>query len=51
MSQQAEEGLLGVGDVSIRRPAQELELAHHQLPFLQLDTTEEEEHTEAVRGR
>ena len=46
VGQQAQEGLLGVGDVTIRRPAQELELAHHQLAFLQLDTTEEEERTQ-----
>lgn len=36
LSQQVEESLLGVGNISIRRPAQELELTHHQLALLEL---------------
>lgn len=37
LRQQVEERLLGVGNVAVRRPAQELELAHHQLALLELD--------------
>ena len=36
LRQQVEESLLGVGNISIRRPAQELELTHHQLALLEL---------------
>lgn len=36
LGQQAEEGLPGVGHVAVRRPAQELEVAHHQLALLEL---------------
>ncbi len=36
LSQQVEESLLGVGNIAIRRPAQELELTHHQLALLEL---------------
>lgn len=37
LGQQAEEGLLGVGHVAVRRPSQELEVTHHQLAFLKLN--------------
>lgn len=36
LGQQAQEGLLGVGHVAVRRPAQELEVAHRQLALLKL---------------
>lgn len=36
LSQEANEGFLGVGHVAVWRPAQELEMTHHQLAFLQL---------------
>lgn len=36
LGEQVEESLLGVGDVTIGRPAQELELTHHQLALLEL---------------
>ena len=36
LSQQVEESLLGVGDIAVCRPAQELELTHHQLTLLEL---------------
>lgn len=36
LSQQVEESLLGVGNVAVCRPAQELELTHHQLALLEL---------------
>lgn len=36
LGEQVEESLLGVGDVTIGRPAQELELTHHQLSLLEL---------------
>lgn len=38
--QQVEEGLFGVRHVTVRRPAQELELAHDQLTLLQLHMDE-----------
>lgn len=41
LSEQAEEGLLGVGNVAVRRPAEELELAHHQLALLELNMEQE----------
>lgn len=37
LGQQAQEGLPGVGDVPVRGPAQELEVAHQQLALLQLE--------------
>lgn len=37
LGEQVEESLLGVGDVTIGRPAQELELTHHQLALLELE--------------
>lgn len=36
LSEQVEESLFGVRDIAICRPAQELELTHHQLALLQL---------------
>lgn len=36
LSQKAEESFLGVGHVSVWGPAQELEVAHHQLTLLKL---------------
>lgn len=36
LSQQVEESLLGVGNIAVGRPAQELELTHHQLALLEL---------------
>lgn len=36
LGEQVEESLLGVGDVTIGRPAQELELTDHQLALLEL---------------
>lgn len=36
LGQKAEEGFLRVGHVAVRGPAQELEVAHHELAFLQL---------------
>lgn len=39
LGQQAEEGLPGFGHVAVRRPAQELEVAHHQLALLKLERT------------
>lgn len=41
LGEQAEEGLLGVGNVAVRRPAEELELAHHQLALLELNAEKE----------
>lgn len=37
LSEQVQERLLGVGNVAIGRPAEELELAHHQLALLELN--------------
>lgn len=37
LGQQAQEGLPGVGNVAVRRPAQELEVANQQLALLQLE--------------
>lgn len=37
LGQQVKERLLGVGNVAVRRPAEELELAHHQLALLKLN--------------
>lgn len=42
LREQVEERLLGVGNVAVRRPAQELELAHHQLALLELDVGKKE---------
>ena len=36
LGQQVQEGLLGVRRVPVRRPAQELEVSHQQVPLLQL---------------
>lgn len=36
LSEQVQERLLGVGNVAIGRPAEELELTHHQLALLEL---------------
>lgn len=36
VTQQPQEGLLGVGNVAVRRPAQELELSYKQLTLLEL---------------
>lgn len=36
LGQQVQEGLLGVRRVPVCRPAQELEVPHQQVPFLQL---------------
>lgn len=41
LSQKAKEGFLGVRHVTVRGPAQELEVAHHQLAFLELLRTRE----------
>lgn len=38
LSQKAEEGFLGVGHVAVRGPAQELEVTHHELALLQLQS-------------
>lgn len=38
LSEQVQERLLGVGNVAIGRPAEELELTHHQLALLKLHT-------------
>lgn len=43
LSEQVEESLLGIGNVTIRRPAQELELTHHQLALLELEMQHEKE--------
>lgn len=55
LSEQVEERLLGVGNVAVRRPAEELELAHHQLALLKLHMTkegkEEEERNQPRRRR
>lgn len=52
-SQQVEEGLFGVRHVTIRRPAQELELADDQLTLLQLcmDEMGEKERSRSVMHR
>lgn len=41
LSQQAEEGFLGVGHVAVRGPAQELEVTHDELAFLKLQGQEQ----------
>lgn len=45
LSQQVEESLLGVWNVAICRPAQKLELAHHQLALLELQIQEKAHNT------
>ena len=37
LEEEFEEGALGGGDVSVARPAQVLELTHHQVPLLGLE--------------
>lgn len=37
LGEQVEERLLGVRNIAVCRPAEELELAHHQLAFLKLN--------------
>lgn len=41
LSEQVQERLLGVGNVAIGRPAEELELTHHQLALLELKMARE----------
>lgn len=42
LSQKAQEGFLGVGHITVRRPTQELEMTHNKLAFLKLHRREAE---------
>lgn len=51
LSQEAEEGLLGVGHVTVGGPAQELEVTQHKLALLKLqDNRRERDVTRALDG-